>query len=720
MAEYPFRFAGTAIGELSEKIPTNIIALNELIKNSYDAGAKEVVIVLDTNRKKLIISDDGIGMGNEEIFTLLQISKSTKKYGKLVNGRYIQGSKGLGFLAVFKFGDIVTWKTVKEIERVFSIDYSVIKDLDDVSGHKVYVSESSNDDIKQGTIIEIDLKDCYGNKHLKSYLEKGINRDKILNAFLDDGFKIKIEINGKEYHTNKITLNDYFSDRRLFHVKYNSDDKDLILEYIEMIKYGKSEDKLFKTKFDFEHSDRYKLEIDLMLFDLTPNTKKNRPNDLFIEPTTPGDKLIPLIYVNKNLFNNFDLFDPEITRYFKTTDVISQMIGYVEIVSDDEEIQYNADRTQFMQNELTDSIKETLSELNKLIQKKGSEIKRKIKEKNQQADNADKNGSREAEGGTAEGGTAEGGAAEGHTDGGGDTGGGTPKDHAGGGSTTGGESTKESGQATLLLNTNEVSLSIYSESVDLSTFVSKLENSSGQAINLDILKYEINGVEYPNKILKFYYPTEFDVLYIYNDPVSGKLTNSLKIKVTEEEPLEAEKSKRILLANHARNGYKINFNQTPIEKLISQLNRLHNYSKISFIEVIACSLRALFELSIYKLEVSGKIEFVFASKIDDKLSQKVTSLIKNICLNNVLLGQITAGLGLPSYQDFKNVIGSIDYTMIIKKCHLGAHKSTNSLVEKDIEEIGKAVSWFLLVASELLNNQNINWSQLGLPWKHTV
>ena len=33
------RVSGNIISELSEKIPTNIIALNELLKNSYDAGA---------------------------------------------------------------------------------------------------------------------------------------------------------------------------------------------------------------------------------------------------------------------------------------------------------------------------------------------------------------------------------------------------------------------------------------------------------------------------------------------------------------------------------------------------------------------------------------------------------------------------------------------------------------------------------------------------------
>ena len=41
----PITVSGNILSELSEKIPNNIIALNELIKNSYDAKATKVKIV---------------------------------------------------------------------------------------------------------------------------------------------------------------------------------------------------------------------------------------------------------------------------------------------------------------------------------------------------------------------------------------------------------------------------------------------------------------------------------------------------------------------------------------------------------------------------------------------------------------------------------------------------------------------------------------------------
>lgn len=108
---------GSIVSELSERIPSNIVALNELIKNSYDAGSPEVEIVIDSKLNILKIADKGEGMSKNDIDTLFHISKSTKKFGQFNDKykRYVQGSKGLGFLSVFKFGHKVEWKTKKDL-----------------------------------------------------------------------------------------------------------------------------------------------------------------------------------------------------------------------------------------------------------------------------------------------------------------------------------------------------------------------------------------------------------------------------------------------------------------------------------------------------------------------------------------------------------------------------------------------------------------------------
>ena len=49
--QVPITVAGNILSELSEKIPNNIIALNELIKNAYDAFSPSVDIILDSKSK---------------------------------------------------------------------------------------------------------------------------------------------------------------------------------------------------------------------------------------------------------------------------------------------------------------------------------------------------------------------------------------------------------------------------------------------------------------------------------------------------------------------------------------------------------------------------------------------------------------------------------------------------------------------------------------------
>jgi len=52
-------------------------------------------------------------------------------------------------------------------------------------------------------------------------------------------------------------------------------------------------------------------------------------------------------------------------RNIKTSQVLNQIIGYIRIVSENSLIDFNSDRSQFLQNELTDAIIDFLSNINK-------------------------------------------------------------------------------------------------------------------------------------------------------------------------------------------------------------------------------------------------------------------------------------------------------------------------------------------------------------------
>ncbi|EGQ8068357.1 histidine kinase, partial [Vibrio parahaemolyticus] len=145
MTSVSIRFGGEIINELSNKIPTSLFALNELIKNAYDAFSPEVTITVIPSKNKITIVDKGNGMERHDIDSLFHVSRSTKTYGKEITQdgktRITQGSKGLGFLSAFKFGDKVIWKTCKNGEvNMFSARKSDLVSRDDVSGVEIPIT----------------------------------------------------------------------------------------------------------------------------------------------------------------------------------------------------------------------------------------------------------------------------------------------------------------------------------------------------------------------------------------------------------------------------------------------------------------------------------------------------------------------------------------------------------------------------------------------------
>ncbi|MDD9596872.1 ATP-binding protein [Klebsiella variicola] len=95
MVSTSLKFGGKIIEELSQKIPSSLFALNELVKNSYDAFSPDVNITVVPSELMIIISDNGNGMSIEEINSLFHISKSSEEYGREISQdgvtRIIQG-----------------------------------------------------------------------------------------------------------------------------------------------------------------------------------------------------------------------------------------------------------------------------------------------------------------------------------------------------------------------------------------------------------------------------------------------------------------------------------------------------------------------------------------------------------------------------------------------------------------------------------------------------
>ena len=383
--EVPITVAGNILSELSEKIPNNIIALNELIKNAYDACSPSVDIKLDSESKKLIIRDYGSGMDIEGIEKLFHISSSEKQYGAVIaygdTQRLTQGSKGLGFLSVFKFGEKVSWKTSKNGQIFeFEVDFESLRNEYNLPDHKLNIRITDQE--FKGTQIVIDVDD-YNLQSLKATLANESSRKKILNSFVsskvsNEGIKID-----KDFIIN-LTLDDntYSSDvnldishqgkkaHQLFRIKYSSKGK--------KINYYKNSLLIYSSGFEYSFDD-YTVDIDLMAFDFGQGRGgKDEINSVFYKPQTTND-ITPLVFINNNLFNNYHLFDTEIMASKRSSLVLRQLVGYISIKSSSPLMQFNSDRTQFSQNRLTDKITDFIKNLNEEIQRTGSSLRSEIK-----------------------------------------------------------------------------------------------------------------------------------------------------------------------------------------------------------------------------------------------------------------------------------------------------------------------------------------------------
>ncbi len=164
----PYARLITMLGD--QLIKNELIALVELIKNSYDADASWVkVSFIDfapdyslTATSKIIIEDDGCGM-NADILKKHWLNPATpdKLRRKAVNaktekGRILQGEKGIGRFAIFKLG-----KTIKITTR---------RQRQDDEGH--FIDEG--DDVENTLVYDFSI---YDNNFLK---ENGQDKDLFL------------------------------------------------------------------------------------------------------------------------------------------------------------------------------------------------------------------------------------------------------------------------------------------------------------------------------------------------------------------------------------------------------------------------------------------------------------------------------------------------------------------------------------------------------------
>ncbi|HTR80185.1 MAG TPA: ATP-binding protein [Bacteroidota bacterium] len=153
-------------------IKNEIIALVELVKNSYDACATKcsVNFVTETSLEskraeveKIIVTDDGTGMDKdtiEKVWLSVGTDYKLKNLKKNACGRVPLGEKGIGRLSVHKLGDIISMVSKKRGNKEVRVDldWTKLNEVDQIDEFKVDVIEidtPSTFTTGSGTVITI-------------------------------------------------------------------------------------------------------------------------------------------------------------------------------------------------------------------------------------------------------------------------------------------------------------------------------------------------------------------------------------------------------------------------------------------------------------------------------------------------------------------------------------------------------------------------------------
>lgn len=142
-----------------ELITNDDVAIFELVKNSYDAGAKDVKIVFKDMRSqnpRILIIDNGSGMSKEDLENkwLFLAYSDKKSYQGAKDKRFMAGSKGLGRFSCDSLGSKLKIYTKVPTNKYFNL-------------LRVNWDEFEKDQKKEFREIEINLEEY--NKKVEDY-----------------------------------------------------------------------------------------------------------------------------------------------------------------------------------------------------------------------------------------------------------------------------------------------------------------------------------------------------------------------------------------------------------------------------------------------------------------------------------------------------------------------------------------------------------------------
>lgn len=218
-----FRFDVSAYRLIGRELITDrITALFELVKNCYDANAENVLVQFEnvnpkTDKSKIIIKDDGIGMSFEDLRDKwMVIGTSSKRRNQLSLEPYkrkVVGKKGIGRFAVDKLGSKLVLKTKQKNSNqtlCLETDWSSYEKLEgkqlklDFDGNQTFFTDVENrywfedtPNDSHGTCLEITtISEVWTEKDIfRSYKELS----KLISPEFKPKYPFSIRLNAPEY-----------------------------------------------------------------------------------------------------------------------------------------------------------------------------------------------------------------------------------------------------------------------------------------------------------------------------------------------------------------------------------------------------------------------------------------------------------------------------------------------------------------------------------------
>ena len=172
IGEANFRFSSRFSQLIGRNLISNpVVAVSELVKNSYDADADLIVVDfknLNSDLPELDIIDDGIGMSYDDVLNKWMVVGTDNKVSSpyTAKNRRKLGEKGIGRFSVERLSkkvEIISKQKGDDFAITFTIDWDEYeKSGDEFSEHKHQIFSIPDSPDKQGTTIKLlGLRDAW-------------------------------------------------------------------------------------------------------------------------------------------------------------------------------------------------------------------------------------------------------------------------------------------------------------------------------------------------------------------------------------------------------------------------------------------------------------------------------------------------------------------------------------------------------------------------------